>query len=165
MQQSENNTQRFFKMHLEFVEECKQINSEMRALYAMPHKFIEKNASAIDQYLEEAKIPGAPESFNRTLHGVREFVNPLEDFKYQTMQLFFEHRAHTDKCADYLQKSQELRAKSLDNSIDLSNGNDSLMDELSALRVGLNCIREKAGAMTSQLGDIEGKWSVITKQD
>lgn len=162
MLQPENNTERFFKMHLEFVEECKLINREMKALYAMPHKFIERNASAIDQYMEEARIPGAPESFSRSLHGVREFVTQLEDFKHQTMQLFFEHRNHTDKCTDYLQKSQELRAKNVDSIIDLSNGGDSLMDELSALRLGLNSIREKASVMTSQLGDIEGKWIAIT---
>lgn len=159
MLQTENPQDRFMNLHIEFVEQFKSINSDMKRLYTMPHKFIEENASAIDQFLACACIPGAPESFDRSVKGVKDFVYQLEDFKYQTMELFFEHRAYSDKCAAYLKKSQELRKSSMGiKSTTMLNG---LTEELIALRFGLNRIREKGSEMMIQLSAIEGKWKTI----
>lgn len=159
MLQTENPQDRFMNLHMEFVEQFKSINSDMKTLYAMPHKFIEENASAIDQFLANASIPGAPESFDRSVKGVKDFVYELEDFKCQTMELFFEHRAYSDKCATYLKKSQELRKSSMGiKSTAMING---LTEELIALRFGLNRIREKGSEMMIQLSAIQGKWKTI----
>ncbi len=159
MLQTENPQDRFMNLHIEFVEQFKSINSDMKTLYAMPHKFIEENASAIDQFLATASIPGAPESFDRSVKGVKDFVYQLEDFKHQTMELFFEHRAYSDKCAAYLKKSQELRKSSMGiKSTTMLNG---LTEELIALRFGLNRIREKGSEMMIQLSAIQGKWKTI----
>ncbi len=159
MLQTENPQDRFMNLHIEFVEQFKSINSDMKTLYAMPHKFIEENASAIDQFLANESIPGAPESFDRSVKGVKDFVYQLEDFKYQTMELFFEHRAYSDKCAAYLKKSQELRKSSMGiKSTAMLNG---LTEELIALRFGLNRIREKGSEMMIQLSAIQGKWKTI----
>lgn len=160
MLQTENPQDRFMNLHLEFVEQFKSINSDMKTLYAMPHKFIEDNASAIDQFLATASIPGAPESFDRSVKGVKDFLYQIEDFKYQTMELFFEHRSYSDKCVEYLRRSQEIRKSNISGikSTKMLNG---LMEELTALRFGLTRLREKGGEMMIQLNAIQGRWQNI----
>lgn len=165
MLQIENPANRLLQLHVQFVEECQQINNEMKALYAMPHKFVQENASAIDRFMSEVNIPGAPESFNRNFDGVKIFVFELEDFKQQTLQLFFEHRAHTDKCAEYLRKSQELRGQNNKDMCNCAEVSNELFEELNALRFNLKCIREKAGIMTNQLAKIEGKWNLLAEKN
>ena len=159
MTQPEKPYEHYCNLHREFIEEYRTISTRVVGLYQLPKKFIEDNAVAMDRYMAESSVPGAPGSADESLRGLKEFIFRIEDFKQQIMGVFFEHRTMIEKSTDYMKKVQELKGHMFEQ------GNEEkfveLIPELTSLRFRLKCIEERASGMISQLESIEGKWNSI----
>ena len=161
MTQQENTYDQYCNLHRQFVDEYKTISVNIAELYQLPKKFIEENAVAMDRYMAESAIPGAPDSSDGSVRSVKDFIYRIEDFKLQIMGLFFEHRGLIEKCTVYMKKVQEIKASDATGAEEKLT---ALIPELTSLRFGLKCIEEKAGGMISRLESVEGKWNIINEK-
>ncbi len=162
MTQQENTYDHYCNLHRQFIDEYKTISANIAELYQLPKKFIEENAVAMDRYMAESSVPGAPDSSDGTMRGVKDFIYRIEDFKLQIMGLFFEHRGLIEKCTEYMKKVQEIKS-----SADATGAEEkltALIPELTSLRFRLKCIEEKAGGMLTRLESVEGNWKNINEK-
>jgi hypothetical protein len=165
MQQHKATYQNYLSLHQDFNEEHKSISRQITELYQLPKKFMEENEKAIQTCVAERHPDGTPHHVELSPIGIRDFLFIVEDFKLQTMELFFEHRVHIDKCTVYVMKVNELKAKG--KAVDFSETQEEyvqLIPQLEELRSGLNRLLEKAIAMGSRLEAIEARWNKINSQ-
>src|SRR5690554_6802618 len=117
MQQIKPTYQNYLALHNGFNEEHRQISKQITDLYQLPKDFMEENERAIHDCLSTRKPNDAPHHAESSYNGTRDFLFIVEDFKLQTMELFFEHRVHIDKCTIYVMKVAELKAQQKANGL------------------------------------------------
>ena len=117
MQQLKDTYQSYLNLHQNFNEEHKSISRQITDLYQLPKNFMEENEKAIQMCLSDRKPSDAPHHVELSYHGMRDFLFIVEDFKLQTMELFFEHRVHIDKCTIYVMKVAEIQEKQAEKEI------------------------------------------------
>jgi FtsZ-binding cell division protein ZapB len=165
MQQLKATYQHYLNLHQDFNEEHRNISRKITSLYQLPKKFIEENEKAIQSCLAEKQADGSPHHADLSPTGIRDFLFVMEDFKLQTMELFFEHRVHIDKCTVYVMRVNELKEKH--QGKDISETKDEyveLIPQLEEMISGLNGLLEKAEAMAGRLETIEARWSRINSK-
>jgi hypothetical protein len=165
MQQPKESYQNYLSLHHNFNEEHRNISRQITDLYQLPKKFMEENEKAIQICVAERSSDGVPHHAEMSPIGIRDFLFIVEDFKLQTMELFFEHRVHIDKCTVYVMKVNELKAKT--NGDDISEGKQEyiqLIPQLEDLISGLNCLLEKAMTMANRLKIIQNRWNSINSR-
>jgi hypothetical protein len=165
MQQHKGTYQHYLTLHQDFNEEHKSISRQITELYQLPKKFMEENEKAIQICISDRNPDGTPHHAELSPIGIRDFLFIVEDFKLQTMEMFFEHRVHIDKCTLYVMKVNELKAKSYDRDpLESQEEYVLLIPQLEELRFGLNRLLDKAVSMASHLESIEARWNRINSQ-
>jgi hypothetical protein len=151
--------QRYLNLHQDFNQEHKIISKRITDMYQLPKRFMEQNEKAIQKCFSEKAQDGVPHHAELSPSSVRDFLFVVEDFKLQTMELFFEHRVHIDKCTSYIMKVSELQAK--------YEGEEEfvkLVPQLDDLRTGLKDLLTKAEVMVVNLDQIEKRWERISSK-
>jgi hypothetical protein len=165
MQQLKETYQSYLSIHNDFNEEHRSISRQITDLYQLPKKFMEENEKAIQICVSENNSDGAPHHSELSPIGIRDFLFIIEDFKLQTMELFFEHRVHIDKCTMYVLKVNELRSKSQgEEPLERQDEYVQLIPQLGELRTGLSTLLEKAKAMANRLESIQTRWNRINSK-
>jgi hypothetical protein len=164
MQQPTGTYQNYLTLHQDFNEEHRSISRQITDLYQLPKKFMEQNEKAIQQRISESSVDGAPHHVELSPIGIRDFLFIVEDFKLQTMELFFEHRVHIDKCTLYVMKVNELKAKNIGSESESRDQYVELIPQVEELRLGLSKLLEKAVVMAARLETIEARWNRINSQ-
>jgi hypothetical protein len=165
MQQQIETYQQYLTLHNDFNEEHKNISRQITELYQLPKKFMENNQKAIQGCVAERNPNGVPHHVDMSPIGIRDFLFIIEDFKLQTMELFFEHRMHIDKCTMYVMQVNELKAKNTGKDIsETKEDYVQLIPQLLEMRAGLNGLLGKAVAMAAHLETIEARWTRINSK-
>ena len=165
MQQLKETYQQYLTLHQDFNEEHRNISRQITELYQLPKRFMETNEKAIQACVAERHPDGVPHHAELSPIGIRDFLFIVEDFKLQTMELFFEHRVHIDQCTIYVMKVNELKAQN--QGKDISETNEAyvqLIPQVEELRFGLSKLLEKAVAMANQLETLETRWNRINSK-
>ena len=152
----------YLQLQQSFNEDYKCINKQILALYQLPKKFIEQNEKNIKEFVKQKSQQNIPHHVELSVCGLRDFAFELEDFKLQTMQLFFEHRGYIDRCTAHMMKLSELKQKS--GSFDSSECTVDyleLIPELNGMSIGLKDIWLKARSMAVRLQKIKIRWERI----
>lgn len=161
MQQLDTYNQ-YLSLHQTFNEEHRTISRQITDLYLLPKKFMEENEKAIQLCLKNRKQETVPHHAELSPFGIRDFLFTVEDFKLQTMELFFEHRLHIDKCTVYVLKVTELQDKFRSkNTPEYEEEFVKLIPQVEELRAGLNNLLVKAKQMAKQLEVIQLRWNKI----
>ncbi|MES2619946.1 MAG: hypothetical protein V4615_03770 [Bacteroidota bacterium] len=165
MQQHKQTYQNYLTLHQDFNQEHRIISKQITDLYQAPKKFMEENEKAIQSCLSGKKNDGTPHHAELSYNSIRDFLFIVEDFKLQTMELFFEHRVHIDKCTIYVVKVSDLQKK-FEGKEEAEGANEyiQLIPQLEDLRAGLICLLDKAEIMITNLKEIEERWSRISSK-
>lgn len=165
MQQQKNTYQSYLNLHNEFNEKHKAISKQITDLYQLPKNFMEENEKEIQRCMSKQAQNGVPHHVELSYNGIRDFLFIVEDFKLQTMELFFEHRVHIDKCTVYVMKVAELQTKHKDEAIGkFADEYVDLIPQLNELLLGLETLLAKAEAMVTRLETIETRWERINSK-
>lgn len=165
MQQHKDTYQNYLSLHRNFNEEHRSVSRQITDLYQLPKKFMEENEKAIQSCMSERTPNGVPHHAELSHNGIRDFLFIVEDFKLQTMELFFEHRVHIDKCTIYVVKVADLQKKSDSRTTSETEAEHvKLIPQLEELQLGLKTLLEKAEAMASRLEIIQARWDRINSK-
>jgi hypothetical protein len=155
MLQPKDSYKNYLSLHNEFSEEHRILNKEIIELYVLPKIFIEENESAIRTFVENNSQVDIPGTAELSFRGIRDFLYKVENFKLQTMELFFEHKAYIDSCSEYVKSVAESRQG------ESSKNYMELIPKVNELRSQLKNLHERAITMAIRLEKIESRWANI----
>ena len=146
----------------DFNEAYKMINKYVADLYLLPKKFIDNTGPALDRYIQEYSFPEGNGRNTTSFNTVLEFINQLDDFTQGTMELFNEHKRHSDRSRAYLQKVAEINEKNMGKIIsEYAIEYVELTPELNSLHSELKNLKNKADAMVDRLERLELRWESL----
>ena len=158
--QQQKTYQSYISLHEEFNHEHRILSKRITDMYQLPKEFMEEHEKGIQNCLNGRVQDGAPHHSELSHNGIRDFLFIVEDFKLQTMELFFEHRVHIDKCTIYVMKVSELQNKH-EKSPEYEEECIKLIPQLEELKQGLNNLLSKAEMMVENLEQIKTRWQKI----
>jgi len=156
MQFSRNDYQYYNALHEVFSADYREINQYLLDLYVRPKQFIDETGAPIDRFLREYTLPGVPRMAEVPTQAVLEFISQIDEFTSETTGLFNEHKAHTDMCAEYMQKASLLKGKK---DAEDKEALLELTPELVKVHEGLKKIKEKADYMAERLENLQNRWA------
>jgi hypothetical protein len=146
----------------DFNEAYKMINRYVADLYVLPKKFVENTGPSLDKFIKEYSFPENGNRTNGSFDTVLEFINQLDEFTEKTMDLFEEHKQHSDRSKAYQKKVTELNQKNSGRIIsEYAVDFIELTPELTTLHKDLKRIKEKADAMVERLEKLELRWENV----
>lgn len=162
MQATNTQLEQYNLSHHNFIEAYKMINEYVAELYQLPKKLVEDAGNVLDTFCCEDSKPSASIKVERSCRVVIDFMDQLDDFTVNTIQLFNEHKKHVDETRKYIRKVSALQTKYKEsNSINVIEECNHLTEELNNLLKGLRLIKEKADEMVSRLEKLELRWESI----
>lgn len=138
------------------------INRYVTDLYLLPKKFVENTGPVLDRYIKEYSFPQTGTRDNTSYNAVLEFIDQLDEFTEGTIELFNEHKIHSDKSKAYQRKVSELNEKCSGRIIsEYAIDYIELTPELKELHGGLKRIKQRADNMVEKLEKLELRWESI----
>ncbi len=162
MQATNTQLEQYNLSHHNFVEAYKMINEYVAELYQLPKKLVEDAGSALDTFCSEDSKSATNIKVEKSCRVVIDFMDQLDEFTLQTIQLFNEHKQHVDATRIYIRNVYAIQAKSgLDNTSKEMQTYNELALELNKLLEGLREIKVKADEMIGRLEKLELRWENI----
>jgi len=162
MNKTSTRTAHFDKMHKHFSESYKLINEYVGEVYQLPIKLIDETEPAFDRYIRDCVIPGEPSRNMQSLPVIVEFIDDLDQFTTETLELFDEHTRHLNKSTLYLRKLSGIQGKAKTPKLTATKVTyTQLGKELTQLNKDLKGIKERADEVVSQLEKLELTWRKI----
>ena len=145
-------------MQHDFNEAYKLVNNYVSDLYNLPKNFVDTTGPVLDRYIKEYSFEDGQQS--TSFENVLEFIDQLDDFTEKTLNLYQEHKVHTDKSKKYLNKVADLK-ESVNGKIVSEYAVEfvELTPELTRLTHELKQIKEKADDMVNRLEKLELRWA------
>ena len=138
------------------------INEYVAELYRLPKKLVEDAGSALDTFCCEDSMPLTNIKIEKSCKVVIDFMDQLDEFTVQTIQLFNEHKKHVNATRTYIRKVYAMQTKfGRNNTSTEMQVYNELTLELDKLLNGLREIKEKADDMVSRLEKLELRWENI----
>lgn len=148
--------------HHNFVRAYKMINEYVTGIYLLPQKLADDAGKTLDNYYIPANTPGSEEKINTSCRLVIDFMNQLDDFTVQTMQLFKEHKKHVNATREYMRRVSTAQLNHPGSPFEAGNDTTALLTpELNNLMDGLKEIKDKADKMITRLEKLEMRWENI----
>jgi len=149
----------------DFTEACKMVDSYVRDLYVLPKQFIETTGPALDKYIKEYTFRDEKGRSTTPYEAVLDFIDQLDDFTENTVNLYEEHKQHAERSKRYLSKVEWMVRKSSGKIIsEYAIDFVSLTPELKELNKGLKQIKNQADEMVEMLEKLELRWEGLCMQ-
>ena len=162
MQATNTQLEQYNLSHHNFVEAYKMINEYVADLYQLPKKLVEDAGNALDNFCCEDSMSSTNIKLEKSCRVVIDFMDQLDEFTLQTIQLFNEHKKHVDATRIYIRKVYAIQAKpGINNASKEMQACNELTLELNKLLDGLREIKVKADEMVSRLEKLELRWENV----
>ena len=146
----------------DFNEAHKLIDRYVKDLYVLPKKFVETTGTALDRYIREYTFPEGSSKNTTSFEAVLEFIDQLDDFTENTVDLLNQHKEHDTRSKAYLKKIEELNQRTNGKVIsEFAIDFIELTPELTDLHKGLKQIKTQADAMVDKLERLELRWDKL----
>lgn len=146
-------------MQHDFNEAYKLVNNYVSDLYNLPKSFVDSTGPVLDRYIREYSF-AEPRHESTSFENVMEFIEQLDDFTEKTLELYKQHKIHSDKSKKYLNKVADLNENNCGKIVsEYAVEFVELTPELTKLSHELKQIKERADEMVSKLEKLELRWA------
>jgi phage gp36-like protein len=148
----------------DFNEAYRAINKYVTELYMLPKKFVDNTGPALDRYIKNYYFPenSVSDNSNNSFSTVVDFINQLDDFTQGTIELFTEHKMHSDRSKAYMQRVSQLKEKNYGKIVsEYAVDYIELTPELTSLHKDLGKLKARADEMVNRLEKLELRWESI----
>ncbi len=146
----------------DFNEAYKMVDSYVRDLYVLPKKFVENTGPALDNYIKDYHSGSNKLKITTPYDAVLDFIDQLDEFTEDTLQLFEEHKVYSEKRKNYLNKVENLKARTSGKIVsEFAVDFIELTPEVSELQKGLKKIKLHADEMVDKLERLELRWESL----
>lgn len=148
--------------HSNFIEAYRMVNDYVTELYKLPKRFLEETEGTMNYLSSRQFAPKAPSATDQSMRVVVSFMDQLDEFTVNTIDLFNQHMKHIDATEAYMKKAVELNNASpaVLNTADPAVYN-ALIPEVERLMGGLKAIKERADDTLNWLEELEIDWESI----
>jgi len=144
----------------DFNSAYKMVNEYVAELYVLPKKMIDTTAPVLTRFISEYTITA--NGNNAPYETVLEFIQQLDDFASETLELYQEHRIHSMRSKTYLTKLSELNDRNSGRMVsEYAVEYIDLTPELTELHESLKRIKQKADQMVDRLEKLELRWKTL----
>ena len=148
--------------HHNFIEAYKMINEYVAELYQLPKRLVEDAGEALDNFFYADSKPQTSFKMKKSCMVVIDFMDQLDEFTLNTIELFNQHKKHVDATRSYIRKVSALQTKYKALSVPMIKEEYiELIKDLDHLLKDLRLIKEKADNMISRLEKLELHWEDI----
>ncbi|HLP21882.1 MAG TPA: hypothetical protein VK174_16325 [Chitinophagales bacterium] len=148
--------------HSNFVEAYKMVNEYVTELYRLPKRFLEETEGTMNALTNKHFAPKAPSANDTNMRVVVEFMDQLDEFTMNTIDLFNDHMKHIDATEAYMKKAVALESP----TVGIIENPDAqvysqLIPEVEQLLGGLKEIKQRADDTLGWLEELEVNWETI----
>jgi hypothetical protein len=146
----------------DFNEAYKLVDSYVKDLYLLPKKLVENTAPSLDRYIKDYSFSESGRKNTTSFDVVLDFIDQLDDFTEDTVNLFREYKIHAERRNAYMKKVEALNQKSAGRAEpELTIHFIELTPELTNLHNNLKHIKLLADEMVDKLERLELRWDCL----
>ena len=162
MSQLNSAYEQYHLTHSNFIEAYRMVNDYVTELYKLPKRFLEETEGTMNYLSSRQFAPKAPSANDQSMRVVVSFMDQLDEFTVNTIDLFNQHMKHIDATEVYLKKAMVLdNASPAVLSAPDAAVYTALIPEVERLLSGLKLIKERADDTLDWLEELEIDWENI----